>query len=123
MRKWMAERLKRRKKKAETAPDESKATPLQPAYFDAEPNAAPEEAAEPVAARDPEPIEAEPEEASEPVEAQGNSQPSQGERNFNRGNSQQRRRRRGGRGRGRTSQQSAARDAAQQAPAEAAPVA
>ncbi|HEY6182706.1 MAG TPA: ATP-binding protein [Terriglobales bacterium] len=124
MRKWMAERLKRRKKKAEAAPNESKASPLQPAYFDAEPNAAPEEVAEPIAANDPEPVEAEPEAPAEAAEPQANSEPAQGERNFNRGNSQSRRRRRGGRGRGRSSQQNVARDAAQQSsPAEAAPVA
>ena len=124
MRKWMAERLKRRKKKAEAAPNESKASPLQPAYFDAEPNGAPEEVAEPIAANDPEPVEAEPEAPAEAAEPQANSEPAQGERNFNRGNSQSRRRRRGGRGRGRSSQQNVARDAAQQSsPAEAAPVA
>jgi len=120
MRKWMAERLKRRKKKAETAPDETKATPLQPAYFDAEPDSAAEEAAQPVAASDPERVESEPESSAEPL---ASSQPGQGERSSNRGNSQQRRRRRGGRGRGRTGQQSAARDAAQPSPAEAIPVA
>jgi len=122
MRKWMAERLKRRKKKAEPASDESKATPLQPAYFDAEPNSAPEEVAEPVAARDTGPVEAEPGAERELAEAQG-TQPAQGERNFNRGTSQQRRRRRGGRGRGRSSQQSVARDAAQQSSPEPVPVA
>lgn len=120
MRKWMAERLKRRKKKAEAAPNESKATPLQPAYFDAEPNAAPEEVAEPVAASDSEPVEAEPEAAADSGdEPQASAQPAQGERNFNRGNSQSRRRRRGGRGRGRSSQQNVARDAAQQTSGEA----
>jgi predicted kinase len=123
MRKWMAERLKRRKKKAEPASTEPQASPLQPAYFDAEPNPGSEEGAEPVAASDPEPVAAEPEASAEPAEAQGNVQPSQGERNFNRGNSQQRRRRRGGRGRGRTNQQNAARDAAQQPSVEVVPVA
>jgi predicted kinase len=123
MRKWMAERLKRRKKKTEPASSESKASPLQPAYFDAEPNNASEEAPEPVAASDPEPVEAEPEAAAEPADAQGDSQPTQGERSANRSSSpQQRRRRRGGRGRGRTGQQTAARDAAQQPAAEAVPV-
>ena|ERR1041385_2693058 len=122
MRKWMAERLKRRKKKAEAAPNESKASPLQPAYFDAEPNAAPEEVAEPIAANDPEPVEAEPEAPAEAAEPQANSEPAQGERNFNRGNSQSRRRRRGGRGRGRSSQQNVARDAAQQTSPEPVPV-
>jgi len=124
MRKWMAERLKRRKKKAEAAPDESKASPLQPAYFDAEPNAAPEEVREPVAASDPDQVEAEPESASQvSAEPQANSEQPQGERNFNRGNSQGRRRRRGGRGRGRSSQQNVARDAAQQTAAEPVPTA
>jgi len=35
MRKWMRERLKRRKKPTETKPSEPAQAPLQPAYFDA----------------------------------------------------------------------------------------
>ena len=126
MRKWMRERLKRRKKPAEQAQTEASPTPLQPAYFDAGPNAVAEEPEEPVAASDPEPVEARPEAAGEPTEAQATSQPSPGERNFNRGNSPSgRRRRRGGRGRGRSGQQGGApRESAPPQPAaEAVPVA
>ena len=125
MRKWMRERLKRRKKPAEQAQTEASPTPLQPAYFDAGPNAVAEEPEEPVAASDPEPVEARPEAAGEPTEAQATSQPSPGERNFNRGNSPSgRRRRRGGRGRGRSGQQGAPRESAPPQPAaEAVPVA
>jgi len=125
MRKWMRERLKRRKKPAEKAQTEASPTPLQPAYFDAGPNAVAEEPEEPVAASDPEPVEARPEAAGEPAEAQATSQPGPGERNFNRGNSPSgRRRRRGGRGRGRSGQQGAPRESAPPQPAaEAVPVA
>jgi len=126
MRKWMRERLKRRKKPAEKAQTEASPTPLQPAYFDAGPNAVAEEPEESVAASDPEPVEARPEAAGEPTEAQATSQPSPGERNFNRGNSPSgRRRRRGGRGRGRSGQQGGApRESAPPQPAaEAVPVA
>ena len=49
MRKWMSDRLKRRKKPKESKPSEPAQAPLQPAYFDAE--AAP---AEPVKATEPE---------------------------------------------------------------------
>ncbi|HEY1660303.1 MAG TPA: AAA family ATPase [Candidatus Sulfotelmatobacter sp.] len=41
MRKWMRERLQRRKKNTAPAPDQPAAPPLQPAYFDAEENASP----------------------------------------------------------------------------------
>jgi predicted kinase len=50
MRKWMSDRLKRRKKPKESKPSEPAQAPLQPAYFDAE--TAP---AEPVKATEPEP--------------------------------------------------------------------
>jgi predicted kinase len=43
MRKWMRERMKRRKKAPETGKGEAKAAPLQPAYFDAEAAAPPPE--------------------------------------------------------------------------------
>jgi predicted kinase len=39
MRKWMRERLQRRKKKPAETPDQPAPAPLQPAYFDAEPQA------------------------------------------------------------------------------------
>ncbi|MGC2193159.1 MAG: hypothetical protein WA628_00690, partial [Terriglobales bacterium] len=54
MRKWMSDRLKRRKKPSEAKPNEPAQAPLQPAYFDA--GATP---AEPVKQAAPEP-EAEP---------------------------------------------------------------
>lgn len=41
MRKWMRERLLRRKKKVDDPKDQPGSVPLQPAYFDAEPPAAP----------------------------------------------------------------------------------
>ncbi len=89
MRKWMRDRLKRRKKNTETAEAPAKA-PLQPAYFEA---AAP--AAEPVQveAPVPEPLVEEAEPAEMP-EAPASAQPPSG-------NQRRRRRRRGGRGRGR----------------------
>jgi len=45
MRKWMRDRLQRRKKKTPEETNQAAPPPLQPAYFDAEePSAAPEEA-------------------------------------------------------------------------------
>ena len=89
MRKWMRERLKRRKKNTDTAEAPAKA-PLQPAYFDA---GAPESEPAEVEAPAPEPVEVEagPEEAPEAPSSA--AQPAPGP--------QRRRRRRGGRGRGR----------------------
>lgn len=112
MRKWMADRLKRRKKPADKAPAESAPSPLQPAYFDAPPSAPADEPDQPSAASEPESDDAEPQMVSDSAEPQSGSPPSPGERNFNRSNppAGRPRRRRGGRGRGRTSQQSAARD-------------
>jgi len=63
MRKWMADRLKRRKKPAEKASAESSPTPLQPAYFDAEPNAPAAEPDEPAASAPETPEAAEPQTA------------------------------------------------------------
>ena len=103
MRKWMRERLQRRKKKAEVQESQPAPPPLQPAYFDAEPpsSTASESIASAVETQDKgpeergaEPVreEAPPAEVREPHSAQPE-----------RGGSGQRtrsRRRRGGRGRG-----------------------
>ena len=121
MRKWMAERLKRRKKKAEPDPNEPKATPLQPAYFDALASApAAAEPEEPAQDSQPEmPEMTEPQTAGvESAEPQSGSQRVQGDRGPSRGNAQRGRRRRGGRGRGRSSGQGTPRESAQQTSAE-----
>ena len=92
MRKWMRERLKRRKKPSEQAADAPAQTPLQPAYFDAHEPAAEAPEPEPVEVKSaPNPPEERGEEA--PVLSQG-AQPSPDE-------ARRGRRRRGGRGRGR----------------------
>ena len=101
MRKWMRDRLQRRKKKAPEQGSQPAPPPLQPAYFDAEqasspvPEASSNEAEVP-APREPE-LEALPasEESAEPVE-RSRPQPAAGS-DAPRGRS---RRRRGGRGRG-----------------------
>lgn len=99
MRKWMRERLKRRKKSPEQAPPEPAPTPLRPAYFDADTSVpAAKEAADPGSSSEPdEPEPAEPvvsgDEAGGP---QASAQPGQAPPNRT-----GRRRRRGGRGRGR----------------------
>jgi predicted kinase len=112
MRKWMRERLKRRKKVAEPTSGEPAQTPLQPAYFDAhvpateatrpEPEAdAPSSEAEPA-------IDAQQKESQSPAQARAADE------------SRRRRRRRGGRGRGRGTGQpaeSSPRPAAAEAPA------
>src|SRR5882724_7250506 len=125
MRKWMADRLKRRKKPAESASNEPKTTPLQPAYFDPQPSAA--VAAEPEERSEPSQPEAA--EASEPqmsgdesAEPQSGPRPVQAQRGPSRGNSQsgRRRRGRGGRGRGRTGAQASPRESAPQPIADAA---
>jgi predicted kinase len=107
MRKWMSERLKRRKKPQESKPTEPAQTPLQPAYFDAQ--EAP--AAEAV-------LPAEPEIATASAEAQATPEPEAPDP-WNRKEETppadpRRRRRRGRGGRGRGGQRSA--------PAAAAPV-
>ncbi len=105
MRKWMRERLKRRKKPAEQAPAEPTPSPLQPAYFDAQTDtSAAEEPSAAGAAREPEAEEASAPQAAEGGEPISATRP-QPEAGPNRGNSQGgRRRRRGGRGRGRGAQ-------------------
>jgi predicted kinase len=105
MRKWMQDKLKRRKKSEEAAA--SGPAPLQPAYFEAEPEASPR-AQRSVEAPEEHVVEAEPEssqEPSAPVESRENKAttgaPADGVR-------RPRRRRRGGRGRKRPGQQTSA---------------
>lgn len=89
MRKWMRDRLKRRKKPAEQAPGETGPSPLQPAYF--EPDSS--EASSPPVAEEPQP-EPEPVVAKPKTRSSGGSErPAEGE------GQARRRRRRGGRGR------------------------
>src|SRR5579862_2843487 len=91
MRKWMRDRLKRRKKPEETKPAEPGQAPLQPAYFDSSetPGAEPEAAMEAEAAPPPEPQEA-------AGEAGAGERPTSAED----AGPRRRRRGRGGRGRG-----------------------
>jgi predicted kinase len=116
MRKWMNDRLKRRKKAAESGKAEAAPTPLQPAYFDAEPSSGSPtpEARKPeakeaeihhVEVAEPQPVEAALEHARalpDPRRIQP-AQPRPGG-NLRRG----RRRGRGGRGRGRRGGQASA---------------
>jgi predicted kinase len=137
MRKWMRERVMRRRKPKEEAKPESTQAPLQPAYFDAAPasDSAPREIdgnrAEPDA---PQPRRAKPEAASVDSQVVSHSQaendlsvapPSsrpKPARNDNASDNDRplRRRSRGGRGRGRSG--SGAESARTKAPSEAAPV-
>lgn len=103
MRKWMRERLKRRKKPTETKPGEPAQAPLQPAYFDAQevPSAGPSTVeAEETAA--PEAEEAEPLKTAEPQEAAEIPAVAATREDSSAGTAPPRRRRRsrGGRGRG-----------------------
>jgi predicted kinase len=93
MRKWMRERLKRRKKPEETQPAESTQAPLQPAYFDA--HATP--GAEPSAHAEPEPQDAP--EPREMVEGPDTTE-TRTSRSSDSAGPRRRRRGRGGRGRG-----------------------
>ena len=91
MRKWMSERLKRRKKETAKAGAEASPAPLQPAFYDAEPTKPAEVAAAPLhpeAAQEMQAVEPQP----SPV------RPGESEN----GTKRRRRRGRGGRGRGRT---------------------
>jgi predicted kinase len=86
MRKWMRDRLKRRKKEPEKTAAEPAPAPLQPAFYDIEPKSGPLNVEEPDAAPEPaEPVEEMPPAASAPVQRQN-------------GEARKRRRRRGGRG-------------------------
>jgi len=89
MRKWMRERMKRRKKPAEKGPSETSLTPLQPAYFDV---GVPPSPAAGVSPPEPQAVEVPP----PPQEAQPAAPQAQAEG----GGARRRRRRRGGRGRG-----------------------
>ena len=98
MRKWMSERLKRRKKTGETPAEDGskKQEPLQPRFYDDEPAAVGAAPAEMQRAATPEPAAAAPEEPTEVVEPtaiQGDAQTS-----GTRPRVQRRRRGRGGRG-------------------------
>jgi len=100
MRKWMRERIQRRKKKSEEQVNQPAPPPLQPAYFDAEEpaGAEPESRSKAVESIDDREIEVPPAgEDSTPAEAseEPGSQTSSGSAQRTRG-----RRRRGGRGRG-----------------------
>ena len=110
MRKWMSERLKRRKKADDSTSKDAANSPqpLQPRFYDNEPVApdAPAEAAE-VATRQPSPSEREPEPesvpVSAPVAASQEQEPAQGRAKDQTGQAPRprtarRRRRRGGRG-------------------------
>ena len=101
MRKWMRERLQRRKKKTEEQPKQPAAPPLQPAYFDVDEAATESQArvSEPEAPAEEGPIEAAPareESSSDQPSESARQQPRRG-REEAQGRS---RRRRGGRGRG-----------------------
>jgi predicted kinase len=95
MRKWMSERLKRRKKEPDKAGTEATPAPLQPAFYDTEP-AHPEAAAE---GRQPTSAPLQPESAQEMPLAE--PQPAQSRQAVN-GDVAKRRRRRGRGGRGRS---------------------
>jgi predicted kinase len=111
MRKWMRERLQRRKKNAAPAADQPTAPPLQPAYFDAENNiSSPPKAAEHNADAESEPAASEsaivsqaPENSPQHLEEQPANAPRSSARpsdRSSRGDASRTRRRRGGRGRG-----------------------
>jgi len=89
MRKWMRDRMKRRKKPAEQATTEPGPAPLQPAYFDAAPAGVEATEPEDTAPEVQEQADAQPE-AAEPASAEGTK-----------GSTRPRRRRRGRGGRGR----------------------
>jgi predicted kinase len=96
MRKWMSDRLKRRKKPQEAKPSEPAQAPLQPAYFEAD--SAP---AETVTQPAPEPeADAGSLESSEPQEAPAAAHAAEGGMLQTGQNRPRRRRTRGGRGRG-----------------------
>jgi predicted kinase len=97
MRKWMSERLKRRKKPQESKPSEPAQTPLQPAYFEAQeaPAAEPVVHAEPESEGSPEEPKTTEPEAPDPWNRKEEAPPADPRR--------RRRRGRGGRGRGQRS--------------------
>jgi predicted kinase len=99
MRKWMRERLQRRKKKAEEQASQPSPPPLQPAYFDGDekPSEAPPHASEPEG-----PAEETPAETESSRKGSSSDQPVESDRKRPRRDRQEGRgrRRRGGRGRG-----------------------
>lgn len=90
MRKWMRERLKRRKKEPEQGTAEPKPAPLQPAFYDTEPSEAPSGHEERVGPKSPGP------QATPSAEPQPGQRPQPGDVDAPR---RRRRRGRGGRGR------------------------
>jgi predicted kinase len=111
MRKWMSDRLKRRKKNQEKKPAEPAQAPLQPAYFDAA--SAPTESAQQSMSSEPEPeSEAGILETPEPQEAPMAALATEGGLLRPAQNRPRRRRTRGGRGRGQKGQARAASQAA-----------
>ncbi len=86
MRKWMRERLQRRKKAPEKSPTAAAPAPLQPAFYGIEPRAdspraeAPEEPLEP-----PQPIEEAPPLEAQPVQSQSSGDPRKRKRRRSRG--------------------------------------
>jgi predicted kinase len=99
MRKWMRERLQRRKKKTPEQGSQAAPPPLQPAYFDAEePSAAPAESVH----DEPQPAYSEPEVEAPPAASEATSGKTSEREPQKRGDarSARGRRRRGGRGRG-----------------------
>ena len=97
MRKWMRERLKRRK--PEKAGAEPAPAPLQPAFYDKEP--APEEPPAELTRSTPEAVQPHEPEASQPAQPSAPSQPAPQAPGSNAGGPRRRRKRgRGGRGRG-----------------------
>jgi predicted kinase len=102
MRKWMSERLKRRKKEPEKAGIEPAQAPLQPAFYDTEPSHA-EPAAE-VTQTTPTTL---PPESAQDVQSAESQTVSAGQRGSADAGKRRRRRGRGGRGRGRNGPPSA----------------
>jgi predicted kinase len=96
MRKWMSERLKRRKKASQKPASEPAPVPLQPKYFDADTAAVPPEATgEP----EPKPEPVQPQEKPEPLSGPASQPSPQAQAGGEGGRRRRRRRGRGGRGR------------------------
>jgi predicted kinase len=95
MRKWMSERLKRRKKASEKTASETAPTPLQPKYFDADTTVLPQKESGEGEPRKPEPVQAQ----EAPVASTAPSPRPQAQGGGEGGRRKRRRRGRGGRGR------------------------
>ncbi|MHB8215415.1 MAG: AAA family ATPase [Candidatus Sulfotelmatobacter sp.] len=106
MRKWMRDRLQRRKKKPEDASDQPAPPPLQPAYFDAEQEPGSTRAAEDAESEMPEPAQPVSDAPFRSPRAQSEEEPSDAQPSSSQpvprgpGPANRGRRRRGGRGRG-----------------------